>query len=50
MESLILEKTNSTPALVFSKAGNTFKIYGKSLPENALGFYQPIITRLNILT
>lgn len=43
MEDLFVEATDVTPMVDFSKNRNTFKIIGKSLPEDVKNFYTPII-------
>ena len=43
METLILEKTKDTPKVVLDSENNIFLIEGKSLPEDAMSFYKPII-------
>jgi hypothetical protein len=42
MSNLVIQATNSTPAVEFRKEGKLF-IEGRSLPENTLNFYQPLI-------
>jgi len=42
MKNLIIEATNSTPAVVFKEEGK-LSIEGRSLPENTINFYQPLI-------
>jgi hypothetical protein len=42
MNNLVIQATNSTPAVEFRKEGKLF-IEGRSLPENTLNFYQPLI-------
>ncbi|RPH32720.1 MAG: DUF1987 domain-containing protein [Bacteroidales bacterium] len=43
MDNLLVEATDITPRIEFSKHTNTFKIIGKSLPEDVKNFYNPII-------
>jgi hypothetical protein len=43
MDPLIIEKTRTKPNIIFDKANGIFEIKGKSLPENAEEFYNPII-------
>lgn len=43
MDDLFVEATDVTPLVDFSKNRNTFKIIGKSLPEDVKNFYTPII-------
>ena len=42
MNNLIIQATNSTPAVEFRKEGKLI-IEGRSLPENTMDFYQPLI-------
>ena len=42
MESLQIEETEFTPAVEFNE--NSMSIKGKSLPENAKSFYEPLIS------
>jgi hypothetical protein len=51
MNNLIIEATNSTPAVEFKKEGKLI-IEGRSHPENTINFYQPLIewaSKLNAL-
>lgn len=43
MEPLIIELTDSTPAVYLDKTSGKFEISGKSLPEEALVFYEPVL-------
>jgi len=43
METIIFEGTTDTPKVILDKNGSTFEISGRSLPEDAAGFYQPIL-------
>jgi hypothetical protein len=43
MDPLILEMTDATPAVYLDKATGKFEISGRSLPEEALAFYQPVM-------
>jgi len=47
MESLIIESTNSTPAVLFNVEKGILMLSGKSLPENAIRFFEPIDKALN---
>ena len=40
---LIIESSELTPEVVLDKDSNVFMFKGKSLPENPLGFYRPIL-------
>lgn len=42
MNNLIIGKTNNTPAVVFDIAKKELMFSGKSLPENAIDFYNVI--------
>jgi hypothetical protein len=46
LERLIIEGSEETPNIVFDSSAPTLTISGKSLPENAFSFYQPVITWL----
>jgi hypothetical protein len=43
MEPLIIEASKSTPRIEFDQSKGIFKIEGKSLPENVMHFYTPVI-------
>jgi len=43
MESINIEKTNDTPKVVLDKENSVMEISERSLPENAIDFYKPII-------
>lgn len=43
MEPLIRKKTEETPAIIFNPNKNVFQLVATSWPENALGFYAPIL-------
>ena len=43
MENLILNATEDTPNVVFDIENGDYNITGRSLPENAVAFYIPII-------
>lgn len=42
MEPLFIEGKDDTPEIHFNPNENTFKISGKSLPENVTDFYEPV--------
>lgn len=42
MKSLFIEESKATPKVSFNPNGELF-IHGRSLPEDPLGFYQPIL-------
>ena len=46
MEKFLKEGTNHTPKVIFDPEKSSFKIAGRSIPENSNEFYKPIITYL----
>lgn len=47
MENIYLEQTEDTPQVILNNDDKEFSISGRSLPENAVAFYLPIIDWLN---
>lgn len=43
MEPLIINGTDDTPSIKFDHATGIFEITGKSLPEEVINFYSPVI-------
>ncbi|HPY82563.1 MAG: DUF1987 domain-containing protein [Bacteroidales bacterium] len=43
MDSLLIQKTEDTPQVNFDIATGIFKLSGRSLPENAIDFYKPVL-------
>ena len=43
LDEIIIQETEDTPSVIFSKKKNTFKIKGTTVPEDSKGFYTPII-------
>jgi hypothetical protein len=43
MRSLILEPTNKTPKIILSPDLNLYEIEGRSIAEDAVGYWQPIL-------
>lgn len=43
MEALHIESTDSSPEIILDQMGNRFEISGKSLPEDVILFYQPVL-------
>lgn len=43
MNAIRIDSTEDTPQVVLDKAANTFELSGRSLPEDAASFYQPIL-------
>jgi len=47
METLLIEQTDDSPRVVLDPVDKIFEISGKSLPEDVLDFYQPVLDWLN---
>jgi hypothetical protein len=47
MEALRIEKTDDSPEVILDQEGNFFEISGKSLPEDVVQFYQPVLDWLD---
>ena len=47
MEPIIIEGTSKTPTIKFDTGGGTFEIKGRSIPENSVEFYKPIVDWLD---
>ncbi len=47
MEAYFLEGTPKTPRLEFNPTSNTFSISGRSIPENSIEFYRPLLDWLD---
>ncbi|MBK5278467.1 MAG: DUF1987 domain-containing protein [Bacteroidia bacterium] len=43
MEILLIEGTEDTPKIIFDKQKEIFEISGRSLIENSLEFYKPVL-------
>ena len=43
MRALYIEETGSTPKIELDKSSGTFRIVGKSFPEDVKSFYIPVI-------
>lgn len=43
MQSLYLDKTNRTPQIILDPQKDHFEIKGRSIPENSVDFYQPVM-------
>jgi hypothetical protein len=50
MEPLDLKATNDTPRVLFDPDNNLFEISGRSLPEDVVTFYQPVLDWLDEYT
>lgn len=47
MNPLVIESSSETPEIILDKKTNTFIFKGKSLPENPINFYDPILDWLD---
>ncbi len=47
LEALIIESKEDTPKVVLDSINKVFQISERSLPENAIGFYEPVLEWLN---
>jgi len=43
MKAIYLQATDITPEVILDKENNIFKFKGRSLPEEVIDFYQPIL-------
>jgi hypothetical protein len=43
MENILIEGTTKTPSIDFDKDGGVLWIKGRSIPENSIDFYKPLI-------
>ncbi len=43
MEKYIIKETAKTPSINFDPEQGFFEIRGKSIPENSIGFYSPVL-------
>ena len=50
LEKLIIESKEDTPKVILDPASKIFEISARSLPENAIGFYDPVLIWLNNYT
>ena len=48
MEKLIVKETAKTPSINFDPDRGLFEIKGKSIPENSIGFYAPMLDYLDV--
>jgi len=47
METLRIEQSDDSPLVILDQMDSQFEIAGKSLPEDVLDFYQPVLDWLN---
>jgi hypothetical protein len=43
MKELHIEQTDDSPEVILDQEGNRFEISGKSLPEDVVEFFQPVL-------
>jgi len=43
MEALDIQGTNDTPKVILDQLNNIFEISGRSLPEDVVSFYRPVL-------
>ncbi len=43
MEAFKINRTGQIPQIILDKQNNVFEFKGPSLPEDAIGFYEPVI-------
>jgi len=48
METLRLEQTDDSPLVELDQENNRFEISGRSLPEDVVDFYMPVLDWLNV--
>jgi hypothetical protein len=46
MSELTITPTPKTPAITFNPASGTLEIKGRSIPENSVEFYKPVMDKL----
>jgi hypothetical protein len=47
MEPIIIEGTPKTPTVKFDASAGVFEIKGRSIPENSVEFYKPLVDWLD---
>lgn len=47
MEKLFIKECEDSPKIEFDSENKVFEISGRSLPENAIGFYEPLLQWLD---
>lgn len=48
MENLRIEGSDDTPVVILNKDKEVFEISGRSLPEDVLQFYEPVMEWINV--
>ena len=46
MERIVIEGTPKTPTITFDMSAGTLEIKGRSIPENSIEFYKPLVEQL----
>jgi hypothetical protein len=46
MERIVIEGTPKTPTITFDMTAGTLEIKGRSIPENSIEFYKPLVEQL----
>ena len=47
MDNIYLKPTSKTPSINFDKEKGVFEISGRSIPENSIDFYKPVLDWLD---
>ena len=47
LEKLLIDAKEDTPKVILDPENKVFEISARSLPENAIGFYEPVLIWLN---
>jgi hypothetical protein len=47
MDTLRIEQTDDSPQVILDQEDNQFELSGKSLPEDVVDFYQPVLNWIN---
>lgn len=48
MENIHIEGTTKTPTIEFDNASGTLVIKGRSIPENSIDFYKPLVDWIDV--
>jgi hypothetical protein len=48
MEPIVIEGTPKTPSINFNSQAGVFEIKGRSIPENSVEFYKPLVDWLEV--
>ena len=48
MEPIVIEGTPKTPTIKFDSKAGIFEIKGRSIPENSVEFYKPLVDWLDV--